>query len=72
MQLDQLTFRTGGNALGEAAFTRVTDRLDEAGPDSLFVCIQGGHRDTHEDVALLERKGTAALVVERQLDTSIP
>ena len=72
MQLTQLTFLTGGQATGEAAFDRVTDRLDEVRQGTLFVCVRGGRRDTHEDVPLILAKGASAIVCERKLDVPLP
>lgn len=72
MQLTQLSLLTKGEAIGQAEFDRVTDRLDDIREGDLFVCIHGLHRDTHLDAQTIEAKGASAIVTEHRLDTSLP
>jgi UDP-N-acetylmuramoyl-L-alanyl-D-glutamate--2,6-diaminopimelate ligase len=44
----------------------------KAGPGTLFFCVVGEKRDGHEFAAQVVEAGAVALVVERELDLSVP
>lgn len=46
---------------------RITDRLDEVGDGTLFVCVNGRHTDGHKLAAQAIKRGAAAVVCERDL-----
>jgi UDP-N-acetylmuramoyl-L-alanyl-D-glutamate--2,6-diaminopimelate ligase len=52
--------------------TKLTESLDEVGPGSLFFCVVGARRDSHDFAADAVAKGAVALVVQRDIDAPVP
>jgi len=50
----------------------ITDNLDAVHPGSLFGCVVGSRADGHDFAQQAIEKGAVALLVERELDVSVP
>ena len=50
----------------------LTEVLDEVKPGSLFFCVVGGRRDSHDFAGEAAARGAVAVVVERDVDANVP
>lgn len=51
--------------------TKLTEVLDDVEPGSLFFCVVGARRDSHDFAAEAVARGARALVVERDVDVDV-
>lgn len=52
--------------------TKLTEVLDDVEPGTLFFCVVGARRDSHDYAEEAIAKGASALVVERELSVNVP
>jgi UDP-N-acetylmuramoyl-L-alanyl-D-glutamate--2,6-diaminopimelate ligase len=52
--------------------TKLTEVLDEVEPGTLFFCVVGARRDSHDFAVEAVARGAVALVVQREVEVSVP
>ncbi len=72
--LDRLAQVCGGRVLGDGS-VRVRDATHDSrqtGPGTLFIAVPGSRRDGHEFVPDVVKAGSPAVMVEREVATTVP